>query len=109
MPLLLRIPPRASQCMWRRTYTPTRTRAGCKKVQQDMARPGVLERYVPSGPDAAALRTSFAGLWGLDDLRVGCMGALCGLWAVGSGWPGCGLCGLRAPHVECACAGPRIT
>ncbi|KAF5838970.1 homoglutathione synthetase GSHS2 [Dunaliella salina] len=53
--------------------------AGCKKVQQDLARPGMLERFMegPSGSgqagasaeDCAAMRTSFAGLWSLDDLR----------------------------------------
>eukprot|EP00983_Pelagomonas_calceolata_P094699 1157916-Pelagomonas_calceolata.AAC.6 len=53
---------------------------GCKKVQQDLARPGMLERFMegPSGSDqegtsaadCAAMRTSFAGLWSLDDLRV---------------------------------------
>ncbi len=40
-------------------------------MQQDLARPGVLERFVPGAEDARALRALFAGLWGLDDLKVG--------------------------------------
>lgn len=40
--------------------------AGAKKVQQDLAAPGVLERFVPSAPEAARLRAFFAGLWSLD-------------------------------------------
>eukprot|EP00197_Chlamydomonas_leiostraca_P013601 CAMPEP_0202858398 /NCGR_PEP_ID=MMETSP1391-20130828/955_1 /ASSEMBLY_ACC=CAM_ASM_000867 /TAXON_ID=1034604 /ORGANISM="Chlamydomonas leiostraca, Strain SAG 11-49" /LENGTH=492 /DNA_ID=CAMNT_0049537319 /DNA_START=188 /DNA_END=1666 /DNA_ORIENTATION=- len=42
--------------------------AGAKKVQQDLARPGVLERFLPPGPSTLDLRQLFAGLWGLDDL-----------------------------------------
>ena len=42
--------------------------AGSKKVQQDLARPGVVERYSASDSDALAMRACFAGLWGLDDL-----------------------------------------
>lgn len=38
--------------------------AGTKKVQQDLTRPGVLERFLPS-EDAATMRSSFTGLWGL--------------------------------------------
>ena len=38
--------------------------AGTKKVQQDLTRPGVLERFLPP-EDAAAMRGSFTGLWGL--------------------------------------------
>jgi hypothetical protein len=37
-------------------------------VQQDLANPGVLERFV-SQAEATELRTFFAGLWGLDDLE----------------------------------------
>jgi len=37
--------------------------AGTKKVQQDLTRPGVLERFLPP-EDAAAMRGSFTGLWG---------------------------------------------
>ena len=42
---------------------------GAKKVQQRLAAPGQLERFFAGGPGeaatAAALRTSFAGLWSL--------------------------------------------
>lgn len=34
---------------------------------QDLARPGVVERYVPSPEVAATVRGFFAGMWGLDD------------------------------------------
>eukprot|EP00884_Botryococcus_braunii_P010644 jgi/Botrbrau1/19581/Bobra.0035s0064.1 len=44
--------------------------AGAKKVQQDLARPGVLERFVSAPAEAARLREHFAGLWGLDDLSA---------------------------------------
>jgi len=43
--------------------------AGAKKVQQDLARPGVLERFTPSPSVAQDLRQFFAGLWGLDNLE----------------------------------------
>ena len=36
--------------------------AGAKKVQQDLAAPGVLERFLPSPADADAARACFAGL-----------------------------------------------
>lgn len=39
---------------------PTRT--------QDLARPGVVERYAASPEDAALMRSFFAGLWGLEHL-----------------------------------------
>ncbi|EFN54901.1 hypothetical protein CHLNCDRAFT_9965, partial [Chlorella variabilis] len=42
--------------------------AGAKKIQQDLARPGVVERYAASAEDAALLRTLFAGQWGLEDV-----------------------------------------
>ena len=35
--------------------------AGAKKVQQDLAAPGVLERFLPSPADAEAARACFAG------------------------------------------------
>lgn len=39
---------------------------GTKKVQQQLARPGVLEKFFPNEPDLVALmRSSFAGLWSL--------------------------------------------
>lgn len=40
--------------------------AGTKKVQQVLAAPGELERFVTDGAAAAALRACFAGLWPLD-------------------------------------------
>jgi len=41
---------------------------GTKKVQQQLARPGVLEKFFPDDPDlVAAMRSSFAGLWSLSD------------------------------------------
>lgn len=42
--------------------------AGSKKVQQDLARPGVVERFSQSDTDARVMRRCFAGLWGLDTL-----------------------------------------
>jgi len=39
---------------------------GAKKVQQVLARPGALERFLGDSPEAAELRSSFAGLWSLD-------------------------------------------
>ena len=43
--------------------------AGSKKVQQDIANPGVVERFAASVQDAELMRTFFAGLWGLDNLQ----------------------------------------
>jgi len=43
--------------------------AGSKKVQQDIATPGVVERFAASPQDAELMRTFFAGLWGLDNLK----------------------------------------
>jgi glutathione synthase len=41
--------------------------AGCKKVQQALAAPNVLESFLIDRPnDAALLRSCFAGLWALD-------------------------------------------
>lgn len=42
--------------------------AGSKKVQQDLARPGVVERFSRSEEDSHIMRRCFAGLWGLDTL-----------------------------------------
>ena len=40
--------------------------AGTKKVQQELARPGVLERFFPDEPDkVGAMREAFAGLYSL--------------------------------------------
>lgn len=40
--------------------------AGTKKVQQVLAQPGVLERFVTKPEDATAMRRVFAGLYALD-------------------------------------------
>ncbi|KAL1021173.1 hypothetical protein UPYG_G00009750 [Umbra pygmaea] len=41
--------------------------AGTKKVQQELARPGVLERFFPDEPDVVdQIRATFAGLYTLD-------------------------------------------
>ncbi|GAX73563.1 hypothetical protein CEUSTIGMA_g1014.t1 [Chlamydomonas eustigma] len=42
--------------------------AGAKKVQQDLARTGVVEQFTESADEARQLRSFFAGLWGLDDV-----------------------------------------
>jgi glutathione synthase len=42
--------------------------AGSKKVQQDLAAPGVAERFAATPAEAALVRTFFAGLWALDAL-----------------------------------------
>ena len=41
---------------------------GAKKVQQALARPGAVERFL-SSRDSAKLRSCFAGLWGLGPLE----------------------------------------
>lgn len=40
--------------------------AGCKKIQQVLAEPGVLERFVPEGDVIQELRSTFVGLYKLD-------------------------------------------
>ncbi|CAH1436809.1 unnamed protein product [Lactuca virosa] len=40
---------------------------GTKKVQQELAKPNVLERFLDNKDDIAKLRACFAGLWSLDD------------------------------------------
>jgi adenylylsulfate kinase-like enzyme len=40
--------------------------AGCKKVQQVLAKPGQLELFVHSESELAQLRDVFAGLYTLD-------------------------------------------
>ena len=45
--------------------------AGCKKVQQVLAAPGVLEKFVPAAADAAEMRRVFAGLYALDGEGAG--------------------------------------
>ncbi|CAJ2631591.1 unnamed protein product [Trifolium pratense] len=43
---------------------------GTKKIQQELAKPGVLERFFENKEDIAKLRKSFAGLWSLDDSDI---------------------------------------
>ncbi|CAN6338466.1 unnamed protein product [Urochloa humidicola] len=40
---------------------------GTKKIQQELAKPNVLERFLENKEDIAKLRKCFAGLWSLDD------------------------------------------
>lgn len=42
--------------------------SGAKKVQQDLARPEVLERFLDDKEQVELIRACFAGLWGLDNL-----------------------------------------
>ena len=42
--------------------------AGSKKIQQVLAKPGVIERFLPNQPEKIAeLRSTFTGLWGLEN------------------------------------------
>jgi len=41
---------------------------GCKKVQQNLAEPGVLERFTDSRAERETIRNCFAGLWSLENL-----------------------------------------
>ncbi|CAN8255708.1 unnamed protein product [Cochlearia groenlandica] len=43
---------------------------GTKKIQQELAKPGVLERFLDNKEDIAKLRKCFAGLWSLDDQEI---------------------------------------
>ncbi|KAL6653595.1 hypothetical protein ACP70R_008519 [Stipagrostis hirtigluma subsp. patula] len=43
---------------------------GTKKVQQELAKPNVLERFLDNKEDIAKLRKSFAGLWSLDNEEI---------------------------------------
>ncbi|VVB15268.1 unnamed protein product [Arabis nemorensis] len=43
---------------------------GTKKIQQELAKPGVLERFLDNKEDIAKLRKGFAGLWSLDDPEI---------------------------------------
>ncbi|XP_020211701.1 glutathione synthetase, chloroplastic [Cajanus cajan] len=43
---------------------------GSKKIQQELAKPGVLERFLENKEDVAKLRKCFAGLWSLDDFDI---------------------------------------
>eukprot|EP01025_Chloroclados_australasicus_P024680 TRINITY_DN24749_c0_g3_i1.p1 TRINITY_DN24749_c0_g3~~TRINITY_DN24749_c0_g3_i1.p1 ORF type:complete len:521 (-),score=63.68 TRINITY_DN24749_c0_g3_i1:218-1612(-) len=42
---------------------------GAKKIQQDLAQPGVVEKFIQDNEQAAKVRELFAGLWSLDDLQ----------------------------------------
>ncbi|OMP01138.1 Glutathione synthase, substrate-binding, eukaryotic [Corchorus olitorius] len=44
--------------------------AGTKKIQQELAKPNVLERFLENKEDIAKLRKCFAGLWSLDDSDI---------------------------------------
>ncbi|KAM7272933.1 hypothetical protein ACFE04_027597 [Oxalis oulophora] len=44
--------------------------AGTKKIQQELAKPNVLERYLDNKEDIAKVRKCFAGLWSLDDSDI---------------------------------------
>ncbi|XP_020527125.1 glutathione synthetase, chloroplastic isoform X1 [Amborella trichopoda] len=44
--------------------------AGTKKIQQELAKPNVLERFVDNPEDISKLRKCFAGLWSLDDPNI---------------------------------------
>ena len=39
---------------------------GCKKIQEILARPGVIEKYIKEPEAAAMIRKTFAGLYTLD-------------------------------------------
>lgn len=41
--------------------------SGSKKVQQELARPGALERFCDDGAQAERVRAVFAGLYALDE------------------------------------------
>ncbi|XP_019053179.1 PREDICTED: glutathione synthetase, chloroplastic-like isoform X3 [Nelumbo nucifera] len=43
---------------------------GTKKIQQELAKPNVLERFLENKDDISKLRKCFAGLWSLDDSSV---------------------------------------
>ena len=50
--------------------------AGTKKVQQELSRPGMLERLLPGRAEAVArIRATFAGLYSLDMVSVSGAGA----------------------------------
>ncbi|KAL9253423.1 Glutathione synthetase, chloroplastic-like protein [Drosera capensis] len=44
--------------------------AGTKKIQQELAKPGVLERFVDDKNDVEKLRKCFTGLWSLDNSDI---------------------------------------
>ncbi|KAL2518581.1 Glutathione synthetase [Abeliophyllum distichum] len=44
--------------------------AGTKKIQQELAKPNVLERFLENKDDIAKVRKCFAGLWSLEDSNI---------------------------------------
>lgn len=46
--------------------------AGCKKVQQELARPGVLQKYLSNHEDVEAVKEIFTGLFSLDKVCKSC-------------------------------------
>lgn len=44
--------------------------SGSKKIQQELAKPNVLERFLENKDDIAKLRKCFAGLWSLDESDI---------------------------------------
>ncbi|KAL8155381.1 hypothetical protein AgCh_000675 [Apium graveolens] len=43
---------------------------GTKKIQQELAKPGVLEQFLENKDDIAKLRKCFAGLWSLEESNI---------------------------------------
>uniref|UniRef100_A0A1D1XUY7 glutathione synthase n=1 Tax=Anthurium amnicola TaxID=1678845 RepID=A0A1D1XUY7_9ARAE len=43
---------------------------GTKKIQQELAKPNILQRFLDNKDDIEKLRKCFAGLWGLDDSDI---------------------------------------
>ncbi|KAI4301841.1 hypothetical protein L6164_035081 [Bauhinia variegata] len=43
---------------------------GTKKIQQELAKPNVLDRFLENKEDISKLRECFAGLWSLDDSDI---------------------------------------
>ncbi|CAA6663564.1 unnamed protein product [Spirodela intermedia] len=43
---------------------------GTKKIQQELAKPNVLERFLDNKDDIEKLRKCFAGLWSLEDSEI---------------------------------------
>ena len=44
--------------------------AGCKKIQQVLAEPGVLEKFIQGSDVIQDIRSTFVGLYKLDTVRV---------------------------------------
>ncbi|KZV46407.1 glutathione synthetase, chloroplastic [Dorcoceras hygrometricum] len=44
--------------------------AGTKKIQQELAKPNILERFLENKDDIEKVRKCFAGLWSLDDSNI---------------------------------------